>query len=302
MNDKKIQNTCSIIILNYNGKNLLEKNLPIVMKSAKLASADVVVADNGSGDGSVELLKMAFPEVELIEFKQNYGFAKGNNLAVTKVESDIVILLNNDVAPKDNTFVNLLNLFTENNIFSVTCKEETMSRGQKIIVGPPQADFHRGLLRHHPQMNFTTHTIECMYSSGGSAAFEREMFSKLGGFDSIYAPFYWEDADLSLRAWARGWKILFDPNSQVSHNHETTIKKVFPTWYVKAIGDRNMFIFNWRHINGLKFWIAHLIFLLPHIVQRPIGFILASIRIPQILCRRFIGGDKVSINKLLRLG
>ncbi|MDO4497265.1 MAG: glycosyltransferase, partial [Bacteroidales bacterium] len=89
----------SVIILNWNGaqKGFLQQYLPSVIENTPTEWADVVVADNGSTDHSLELLKEQFPSVKVIALEHNFGYAEGNNRAVNAVETPYVLLLNDDV-------------------------------------------------------------------------------------------------------------------------------------------------------------------------------------------------------------
>ena len=85
----------SIVILNWNGSNMLKKFLPSVLACS--ATAEVVVADNASTDGSLDLLRSSFPKVRLIVLDRNYGFAEGYNKALEQVKAQYYVLLNSDV-------------------------------------------------------------------------------------------------------------------------------------------------------------------------------------------------------------
>src|SRR3989338_7282234 len=90
----------SVIIPNYNGKYLLEKNLPSVVKNC--SGCDIIVVDDASTDGSVELLKHKFKKVRIVRLNKNIGFAAAANLGVEKAKSPLVLLLNSDVSPRQN--------------------------------------------------------------------------------------------------------------------------------------------------------------------------------------------------------
>lgn len=291
--------TSSVLILNFNGKRLLEKNLHSVIKAAHFSTSEVVVVDNGSQDGSADFVRHDFPSVQCLDFKKNFGYSEGNNRAVQCVESEVVILLNNDVIPEQNAFKTLLRHFKDKTIFAVSSRQVVKAEKSDFLGGVAIPEFSRGLWRHRPIEISGTKVVNQLYASGGAAAFDRKKFLELGGFDSLYAPFYWEDADLSARAWARGWKVFFDPQSVVEHRHESTVKRVFPTWYVKTIGDRNMLLFNWRHLNGGKYWSHHLLWLPVHIVHRPLGFLFTLPKIPAVISRRLNDQYRIDLDKLL---
>ena len=96
--DKKI----AIVILNWNGVKLFPDYVPSVIEHSKGKNIEVIVADNGSTDNSLEFLKANFPEVTLLDLKENYGFAKGYNVALNQIEADYFVLLNSDVKVGEN--------------------------------------------------------------------------------------------------------------------------------------------------------------------------------------------------------
>lgn len=87
----------AVIILNWNGKKLMEKFLPSLLKHTPCETAEIIVADNCSTDGSVKMLQERFPSVRVIVLDRNYGFAEGYNRAIEQVDSDYTVLLNSDV-------------------------------------------------------------------------------------------------------------------------------------------------------------------------------------------------------------
>ena len=105
--------TIDIVILNYNTKHLLELLLPKVIENSTMEGVKVVVADNASSDGSVDYLKLQFPNIELIELTENTGYAGGYNRALKNRISDYFILLNSDAEPGKDwliPFINLINI------------------------------------------------------------------------------------------------------------------------------------------------------------------------------------------------
>lgn len=291
----------TVLILNYNGKQLLKKNLPAIIKSALYAGCDVAVADNGSQDGSGDFIKKEFPKIQLIQFSKNLGFGEGNNQAVRKFKSDIVILFNNDIVPQERSISGLIKHFSNQDVFAVACRQVVKTKQGQFSGGSAVGEFSRGLLRHKPTTTSLNYASPALFASGGAAAFDRKKFLELGGFDGLYMPFYWEDADLSARAWARGWRILHEPASIVEHRHETTIKKFYPLWYVTAIGARNMFIYNWRHLNGFWFWARHFAWLPFQATRRPLAFLFALPKIPAIIMRRSKDSHKLDLAHVLGL-
>ncbi|EKD56653.1 MAG: glycosyl transferase family protein, partial [uncultured bacterium] len=134
------------------------------------------------------------------------------------------------------------------------------------------------------------------WASGGSAIFSRKIWDKLGGLDEIYAPWYWEDIDIGYRAWKSGYKIIWDPNCNVIHDHESTSKKLNPQ-YVSLIKQRNELIFNWLNVTDKNFVFGHFAFLVKHTLSHPgylkiVLFTLWHLMFHKTLKRKFIFKDR----------
>jgi GT2 family glycosyltransferase len=118
--------------------------------------------------------------------------------------------------------------------------------------------FSGGFWRVHNNYDVEASDGEKYYSilaSGGFSAFDAEKLRRLGGFDELLSPFYWEDVELSLRAWRRGWKILYEPKAIVYHQASRTIEPSFPSKQVKIINQRNRLLTHWIHLDE-RAWLA----------------------------------------------
>lgn len=266
----------AIVIPNWNGKRLLEKNLPAVLAAG---ADEVIVSDDGSTDGSVEFLKEKFPQVKLVVHRR-LGFPGNCNEGVKKAKGEIVILLNTDVIPRKDFLKPLEKDFKDPKVFAVSFNESNWSWAKIKWVN--------GFVEHKPGPKVKTIHLSA-WASGGSAAFRKTMWEELGGFDEVYSPFYWEDIDLSYRAWKRGYKVLWEPRAIVHHKHEETIKR-FSKKYINFISQRNQLLFIWKNISDSEMIREHKIGLLRTIVKNPGYFkvFLASLlKLPQILPKRF---------------
>jgi GT2 family glycosyltransferase len=103
------------------------------------------------------------------------------------------------------------------------------------------------------------------------------MIQDLIGYDEIYSPFYWEDIDLSYRAYKRGWKVIFDSEIVVEHHHESTIGKYFDKEKIKTIAYRNQFFFQWKNITDAGLHRQHIsslpVYLIRAIVKKDWSFV-----------------------------
>lgn len=281
----------SVIIPNYNGASLLARNLPQVLKTCQ--NCEVIVVDDGSTDSSVKFLRQDFPTIELIVNRKNQGFVKSVNRGVQVAKGELVLLLNSDTYPHTNFLKPLAAHFEkvgeESNIFAVACADESYEGGKIVVRGKGGATFTKGFVNH-----FAANVApgETLWVSGGSGLFDRQKFASLGGFDPIYAPFYWEDIDLSYRARKAGWLCLFEPKSRVDHYHEEgAIKKTYSPSFVKKVAYKNQFIFVWKNISDYFLLLQHLAWLPYHFAKAVltfdmaffVGFIWAILQTPKLI-------------------
>jgi GT2 family glycosyltransferase len=278
--------TVSIVIPNWNGVYLMEKHLQKVIDNAP--GAEIVVADDMSTDGSVDYLRKNFPKVVVVERNKREGFAANVNAGVAKATGDIVILLNTDVEPEKGFLKPLLTHFENPDMFAVGCLEKSPEASGVVLRGRGLAKWTKGFFVHSKgEVDGTT----TAWVSGGSGAFRRAMWNKLGGMDVLYNPFYWEDIDLSYRARKAGWKIVFEPTSVVNHYHEEgKIKREFTPTDVKRIVYRNQFIFIWKNLSDMNILVSHIFWTPIRLVQATMsgdtlmiqGYIRAMSMLPRI--------------------
>ena len=273
----------SIIIPNWNGRKLLEKNLPAVfdaIHNTQDAICEIIVVDDASPDDSNQFLEKNYPQIKIVRHKKNLGFAVACNSGVKVARGEIVVLLNLDVVPEKDALEKILLDFEDENIFAVSFNEPKWSWA-KIV-------WKNGFIEHEPGRKINKTHISA-WASGGSAAFRKSIWEKLGGFDEIYKPFYWEDIDLGYRAWKRGYKILWEPKAIVHHEHEVVIGKHFSQKYIDFISERNRLLFIWKNITTPKMIFEHKINLWKRIFSNP-GYLkiigAAIIKYPVIIPRR----------------
>lgn len=278
----------SVVIPTYNGKELLQKHLPAVLASLK-ASDEVIIVDDASTDNTVEFLKEKYPHIIIVLHEKNMRFAVSCNDGVRRASNDICVLLNNDVSPTKEFLKPLLKHFDDDLVFAVGCLEEN---DHHIVSGRALGKFTRGMLIHKRAENQEKTTT--LWASGGSMACRKNIWLKIGGMDSLFAPAYWEDIDLSYRAMKMGYGVSFEPNAKVFHHHETTNKSVLGSNNLSIISYRNMFIFYWKNITDIQLLHEHLLWLFYHVIvggvrthgQLMIGFVKAVMVLPSVLVRR----------------
>lgn len=253
----------SIVIPNWNGRDLLEKYLPSVLAAIEPhPGSEVIVVENGSTDGSAEFVKRAFPAVRLLELPTNLGFGGGSNAGFRAANNDIVVLLNSDMRVEPDFLAPLLAGFTDENVFAVSCQIFFPDPNKKREeTGLTQGRWEGGALRvRHREDPTVTTLYPCFYGGGGSCAFHRAKFLELGGFDELLKPFYLEDTDLGMMAWKRGWKVLYQPASKVWHEHRGTIGRKFSPSYIQSVLKKNFVLFAWKNLHSLRHLAEHFAF------------------------------------------
>ncbi len=247
--------SASVVIPNWNGRDLLEKYLPSVMTAlAGNPANEVIVVDNGSTDGSAAFVREHFPQVKLLALDRNLGFGGGSNEGFRAASNDIVVLLNSDMRVAPDFLQPLLDGFRDDDVFAVACQiffADPARRREET--GLSEAHWRDGTLRvGHRIDDAVTDLYPCFYGGGGSTAFDRRRFLELGGFDALLKPFYLEDTDIGFMAWKRGWKVLYQPKSRVWHEHRGTIGKHFSCEYVESVYKKNFALFAWKNVHDWR--------------------------------------------------
>jgi GT2 family glycosyltransferase/glycosyltransferase involved in cell wall biosynthesis len=253
----------SVVIPNWNGRDLLIKYLPHVIEALRSDPAnEVIVVENGSTDDSAHVLREQFPTVRVVALEKNLGFGGGCNAGFRAAQNDVVVLLNSDMRPEPGFLAPLLAGFSDEKVFAVSCQiffsDPTKIREE---TGLTQGWWENGTLR---VTHRTDPAIEdlypCFYGGGGSCAFDRHKVLELGAFDHILAPFYLEDTDLGYQAWKRGWKVLYQPRSIVYHEHRGTIGRRYKRSAIERVVQKNILLFCWKNIHEWPRLLSHFAF------------------------------------------
>lgn len=293
--------TIEIIIPNYNGFELVSKNLPEILKVIKSEkNISITIVDDGSRKEEqdklsqfVELIrKDTRTSLELSLHEKNVGFSSNVNRAALKSSSEIIILFNTDVVPDAGFLSPLLKHFSDPEVFGVACMDRSIEGDKVVMRGRGLAKWHKGFLEHRKG---EVNKSDTFWISCGSCAIKTDLFKKMGGLDYLYNPFYWEDIDLSYRAQKAGYKIIFEEKSIVTHTHaKGSIKKHYKDNIILSYAMRNQFTFIWKNITDPLLILSHVLYLpkytLSAILRRDSvflrGFYLALLRFPDIMKHR----------------
>ncbi|NOY84612.1 MAG: glycosyltransferase family 2 protein [Nitrospirae bacterium] len=258
-----INNSISIVLPNYNGKELLEENLPSLYQALKNFDFPykIIVVDDCSTDDSVPFLRSKYPEVAILQNKVNAGFSETCNKGIQYAQSDLICVSNTDVTFHKDYFIHAKNYFKNPKVFAV--KGDIINyAGQKDQVinvdKTARLYYKRGLLRFKTHDNFDQKPYDLEYVGLGCCFIANTAYlQKLGGFDTIFSPYYWEDSDLALTAIEQGYELIYEPKSIVYHKTSSTMDKTQSSLKRKIISNRNKFLFCWKHLKGRKRWINH---------------------------------------------
>lgn len=222
-----MQSSIAIVILNWNGAKLLRQFLPSVIKFSPGEFVRIVVADNGSTDGSLELLRNEFQQVEVLDLQQNFGFARGYNEALKQIASDYYVVLNSDVEVTSGWLDEPIQLLESNPEIAVV-QPKILSFNQKTHFEYAGAaggfidrfgyPFCRGRIFNEIEEDRGQYDnqTDIFWASGACMFVRASVFHQSGGFDADFWA-HMEEIDLCWRLQNQGYRIVFTPKSKVYH-------------------------------------------------------------------------------------
>jgi GT2 family glycosyltransferase len=236
----------AVVILNWNGKNLLEKFLPFIFSST-YDNYKVVIADNGSTDDSIAFVEEKYPGIEIIKNDSNKGFAKGYNDALKQVSADYYVILNSDVEVTAGWMEPVIRLM-EGDVSIAACQPKLLSYADKQLFEYAGAcggwldaygyPFARGRVFDICEKdNGQYDAAEPVFWATGACMFVRSaIFHSSGGFDEFFFA-HQEEIDLCWRLQVQGYKIYVQPSSVVYHVGGGTL----------PMGDKKKIYLNFRN-------------------------------------------------------
>jgi len=210
----------SIIIVNYNGKELLQKCLDSLLK-VNYDNFEIILVDNNSTDGTVEFITKNYPSLIIIKLDSNKGFAEPNNVAAKISKGKYLLFLNNDTVVTPNFISEMVKVMETDKKIAIC---------QSLLLKPDGSVDSSGDFIDHLGVVYNSKTEideirEVSSARGASMLVRSDIFEKLDGFDQKFFVTF-EDVDLCWRSWILGYRVLIIPTSIVYHEGGITIKKI----------------------------------------------------------------------------
>lgn len=246
----------SIVILNWNGAEYLQQFLPKLIEHTQIPDVEIVVADNASSDGSLQVLAVDFPMVKVIALEKNFGFAEGYNKALSQLEAEYFLLLNSDVEVSENWLQPLLDCMRENPKVAV-CQPKIRSFHAREYFEYAGASggfidtfgypFCRGRVLKNLEKDTGQYddVANIFWATGACFLVRAEVFREVSGFDSDFFA-HFEEIDFCWRLRSRNYEIACVPQSVVYHVGGGTLSAESP--YKTYLNYRNNLLMLYKNL------------------------------------------------------
>lgn len=241
-----------IIVLNFNGKEVLPACLSSIFKS-DYPNFEVVVVDNNSGDDSFNQARLLFSRAHFIKNPKNIGFSRGNNIGIRYVLekfADYVFILNNDTTINKDT-LSILSSAAKDNPSAGIISPTIFNADESLWFAGGTINWKKMKTEHLNQVKSET-PYATEYVSGCAMFVKKEVFKKIGLFDERFF-LYYEDAEFSLRAKKAGFKLLVAPSTHITHYEQSNVLNDLKTYWLVVSG---LMFFRIHSSFSNKLWIV----------------------------------------------
>lgn len=269
-NTKKV----AVVILNWNGAKLMEEFLPSVVDYSPAELAEVIVADNGSTDASVDMLKEKFPAVRIIQLDKNYGFAEGYNQALKQIDNEYTVLLNSDVEVTPGWLdTPLAAMEADSTIVAAQPKIRALRNkdyfeyagaagGYMDIYGYP---YCRGRLLHVVEKDEGQYDTpaDILWATGACLFIRTTIYKEVGGLDAGFFA-HQEEIDMCWRLRSRGYRLVCTPQSVVYHVGGATLQVESPRKTFLNFRNNLLMLYknlpekDLKHVMRARFWLDYI--------------------------------------------
>ncbi|HEY1169824.1 MAG TPA: glycosyltransferase family 2 protein [Verrucomicrobiae bacterium] len=305
----------SILIPTWNGEALLRQYLPPLhaVMSQYAGPWECVIVDDGSTDETLSMLAADFSWARVVPLPKNGGVSPAFNAGLRETKYPLVLSLNNDVRVKPGFLEPLLEAFrTIPDLFGAGSLQRGRNpKGEPISEGYAELVWRNGVffLKDETDQVLAGRTPNPGYLGLACALLDREKLVALQGMNEIFTPFYWEDAELCIRARLAGWQICFCPASQVDHCHSTTTRK--KPLLLRIIPVRNLHLIHWLLLDDSAFWRDYRSKMGRRMLRETLqgkfgllgGLMLALLKLPVVMRsrRRYVALRKRNLRDIVRI-
>jgi GT2 family glycosyltransferase len=271
----------SIVIPTWNGLDLLRTFLPSIRIAAaryaagRTAPVEMLIVDDGSTDGTAEFLRSEqFEEQDassgprgglqqiFLRNRTNLGFNAAVNRGLRAASQPLVLLLNNDVEAPPDALAALARHFADPQVLGAHGRTVNADSGEECGAGQ-LLGFGRGFLRVHrgyqaEEGRGAAAPLYSAFASGGAALYDRDKLLGLGGLDPLLSPAYWEDVEVSYRAWKRGYAVIYEPQVTFRHRVSSTMRRLSKA-NIERLQQRNRLLYHWVHLHDRGLLAAHVV-------------------------------------------
>jgi GT2 family glycosyltransferase len=246
----------SIVIPSLGQTELLEANLPpLLAELERRALADEVVVVDDTGAAVLEpFLRQRFPAVVVETRTHNGGFATALRAGVERARHELVFSMNPDVRVRPPFLDALVACLDELSVAAVVPRV-LLNGDEERLESLVELEWRAGFLHLHQwglestDVRLPIAPVPVAFAVGGTVLLRKRDFLATGGFDELFAPFYWEDVDWCWTRWREGRRIVYQPASVVEHHHRGTIGKIASREFVRAAIEKNRLLFHWKHVD-----------------------------------------------------
>ena len=245
----------TVVIPSRNGKDLLARLLPEVLRQIGSMAGEISIVDNGSDDGTAAFLHEDYPDIHIEQSAAPLSFARAVNAGIRQARYSHVCLLNNDMLIEEDFFPSLIAAF--DNIPDLFCATAQIF----FPAGQRREETGKAVMPSASDRNRVDFPVRCdlpipgedlsyvLYGSGGCSLYDAAKLAALGGMDEAYEPAYVEDLDLGFRGWQQGWPSVFVAAARVEHRHRATTSRYFSREYLDEILEANYLRFLARAVS-----------------------------------------------------
>ena len=270
MKNKKL----AVVILNWNGKALMEKFLPSVVANTPAEWGEVIVADNGSTDDSIAMLQEKFPTVGIIRFDKNYGFAEGYNQALKEIDSEYAVLLNSDVEVTPGWADAPVSAMDEDKTIACVQPKILAERNKAYFEYAGAAGgfmdrygypYCRGRVLHVVEKDNGQYDTpaDLLWTTGACLFVRTAIYKEAGGLDTGFFA-HQEEIDMCWRLRSRGYRLICTPQSVVYHVGGATLNVESPRKTFLNFRNNLLMLYknlpekDLKHVMRVRFWLDYI--------------------------------------------